>query len=302
MKLNIFSGSIVCGDRKCNANCPWCISKMTAKRTTVPQPEWDDFPIFCGLAKEFGATTMLLTGQGEPTLYPELISKYLYEMNPVGKRGRGLFKLVELQTNGIGLLNMEDQLKKWHQQGLTLICLSLAHFDSAKNQELMQAAERLEIWDTVKFLTYLGFGVRINITMVKGGVDNENKVIELVDRCREFKSVTKNKRGLQITVRDVATPTDEETRNPAVTETVKSLQVNLIEKLDRVMKFEKRAGKATELLRLPHGGVIWDWGGQNFCLNNCITSDTNREEVRQLIFFPNGTISYDWKYEAAILL
>jgi len=195
---------------------------MTAKRTTVPEPEMADFPIFCGLAKEFGATTMLITGQGEPTLYPELIEQYLYEMNPFGKRGRGLFKLIDLQTNGIGLLDKELELKKWHQQGLTTICLSLAHFDPAKNQELMQAEERLEIWDTVKYLSHLGFGVRINITMVKGGIDTVDKAVELVDRCREFKSVTKNKKGLQITVRDVATPTKAETRNQAVTDSLRT--------------------------------------------------------------------------------
>ncbi len=39
MRLNIFSGSIVCGDRKCNANCPWCISKMLARNCGWKMPE-----------------------------------------------------------------------------------------------------------------------------------------------------------------------------------------------------------------------------------------------------------------------
>ena len=53
---------------------------------------------------------------------------------------------------------------------------------------------------------------------------------------------------------------------------------------------------------LPHGAIIYDWNGQNFCLNNCITSDMNPDRIRQLIYHPNGDIAYDWKHEAAVIL
>ena len=60
--------------------------------------------------------------------------------------------------------------------------------------------------------------------------------------------------------------------------------------------------KGTRLLELPHGAVVYDVDGQNVCLNNCLTRTTDSENIRQLIFFPDGHLRYDWEYQGAILL
>jgi hypothetical protein len=53
-------------------------------------------------------------------------------------------------------------------------------------------------------------------------------------------------------------------------------------------------------MRLPHGADVYDFRGQNVCLNNCLTPP-NSEEIRQIIFFPDGHLRYDWVYEGAII-
>ncbi len=55
-------------------------------------------------------------------------------------------------------------------------------------------------------------------------------------------------------------------------------------------------------MTLMHGAVGYDVGGQNVCLTDCLTLDASNEDIRQLIFFPDGRLGYDWQYEGAVLL
>lgn len=42
--------------------------------------------------------------------------------------------------------------------------------------------------------------------------------------------------------------------------------------------------------------------GQNLCVSTCLTLDPQEPELRQIIFWPNGRLTYDWQYQGAILL
>jgi len=79
MKTNSFS--IVVGDARCNMNCPYCVSKMTCtKAPKIREPiNWARFDTACNIVESAsnGLISVLLTGKGEPLLYPDLISKYL---------------------------------------------------------------------------------------------------------------------------------------------------------------------------------------------------------------------------------
>ena len=55
-------------------------------------------------------------------------------------------------------------------------------------------------------------------------------------------------------------------------------------------------------MKLMHGATVYDVAGQNVCLSNCLTVGKTDEDIRQLIFFPDGKISYDWQHEGARLL
>ena len=48
--------------------------------------------------------------------------------------------------------------------------------------------------------------------------------------------------------------------------------------------------------------VVYDLDGQNVCLSNCLQPDRNLEEIRNLIFFPDGHLRHSWDLGGAILL
>ena len=63
--------------------------------------------------------------------------------------------------------------------------------------------------------------------------------------------------------------------------------------------------KGTKLLELERIGTIYDVDEQNVCLSlplNKNTRDTNPENARNLIFFQDGHIRYEWEMEGGILL
>ena len=103
--------SIIAGSEACNARCPFCVSKMTPScgldELKEPEVNWRNFRKACLLAKQSGVTTAMLTGKGEPTLFPGQISRYLKELM------RYEFPLIEIQTNGIMLA---QQPKKYDEK------------------------------------------------------------------------------------------------------------------------------------------------------------------------------------------
>ena len=68
----------------------------------------------------------------------------------------------------------------------------------------------------------------------------------------------------------------------------------------KISKYLEKEGD--KLMTLDHGGVVYDLNGQNICLSDCLTIKSNTEDLRQLIFFPDGHLRYDWQYRGATLL
>lgn len=96
MKISTFS--IVTGSAACNARCPFCVSHMTPPSDVElkpPEVNWRNFKKACRLAQLGGTTTVMFTGKGEPTLFPDQISDYLMVLKGYD------FPLIELQTNAI---------------------------------------------------------------------------------------------------------------------------------------------------------------------------------------------------------
>jgi len=58
----------------------------------------------------------------------------------------------------------------------------------------------------------------------------------------------------------------------------------------------------TLLLQLAHGAAVFDVKGQNVCMTDCLTLDPDPEHIRQLIFYSEGRLIYDWQYSGALLL
>jgi sulfatase maturation enzyme AslB (radical SAM superfamily) len=106
--------SLVVGNEICNARCPFCISKMTPTIDLTrkePGINWQRFSHAVALAREGNASSVMLTGKGEPTLFPQQISQYLEHLREIeGDKGYE-FPAKELQTNGI---IFEKQIHKFN--------------------------------------------------------------------------------------------------------------------------------------------------------------------------------------------
>ncbi len=287
--MRIHTLTAIVGTTACNAHCPYCVSRMTPAAGVERRPRAineRNFRIACRFAVRSGVSTLLLTGKGEPTLFPKQIAQFT-------AWGHQHFPFIELQTNGIRFLedDLDDDLRAWYDNGMTLISLSIAHPDVERNAEIFRPGHPGDFWAVSDKLRQLGFSVRINCTLVKGYVDDFRTFAVLVDGCRA--------RGIeQLTVREVARP--EHSEDPEVAGYVDAHQVAGLGR-EFQAAFKKRED-VTQLLELPHGAIVYDWAGQNVCLGNCLTETRNPEDIRQLIFFPDGHLRYSWQYEGAIIL
>ena len=303
--MKIQTLSIVAGTEVCNAHCPFCISSQTPTNgvsKALPDINVRNLHKACTLAQMSNVTTVLITGKGEPTLYPEQITQYLTELKDYN------FPFIELQTNGIMIHNNvgkkffyednsgiewnEHHLVKWYNLGLTTIIISIVHYEDDRNREiyLPHKDKYISLKNLINILHEHGFSVRLSCVGVKGYIDSAKDVSNLIQFAKDNKVN-------QLTYRAVTAP--EHTRNEDFTKWTKEHFVEK-ERLVEIHNFLKLNGHLVS--KLVHGAEVYDVFGQNFCFSNCLTLDPNNEELRQLIYFPNGSLFYDWQFTGAVLL
>ncbi len=291
MRIQTFS--VVVGSAACNARCPFCVSRMTPRysaETREPAVNWRNFEIACRFAKDSGVSTVLITGKGEPTLFPEQVTQTLERLRPFG------FPFVELQTNGIALADPRPRwagaLARWYEQGLTLVALSVVHHEVARNREIYRPGDDRypALPELVGRLHAQGLAVRLSCVLLAGQVDSPEALAGLIAFC-------KGQGVEQLTVRPVQAPAAS--LDPEVARWV-AAQAPPAELVPRLRAYLDARG--TRLMELLHGAVVYDVEGQNVCLSSCLTLDPRDERIRQLIFFPDGHLRYDWQYPGAILL
>lgn len=304
--MRIQTMSIVVGEKVCNAKCPFCISDCTPEMGLVPSIDinWRNFDIACQLAEISGVTTCLLTGKGEPTLYHNSITTYLEKL----QKYKIPFK--ELQTNGImiykGLKTLKckqqndgkwittdvDALKYWYDLGLTTICLSMVSQDSDINKKIYQPNLNngfMSVPFVVGEIKDRGLMVRLSCMLLNNYIDSPSKLENLIVFCKEM--------GVrQLTIRPITSPSNinNEKTKWIIEHTLSRNQI------DNIQNYLKTNG--TPILELAHGATVYDVGGQNVCWSTCLTTNKNAEDIRQIIYFPDGTISHSWQYSGAIFL
>lgn len=284
MKTNTFS--IVVGDQRCNANCPFCISKMTASDFS-DCVEFDEgrFNCACRIADQMRdrLLTVMLTGQGEPMLFPKQITRYLDHIN-------FRFPLIELQTNGTLVESNLDNLRRWQDEGLTLVCLSIADKSAERSNQIMGIKGDYNYWIAAQMLMDIGLNVRLNCTMTKAGTHKPEDCETIILRA--------NNAGIfQTTFREVEMPSVSLDSKVAAW-VVDYKPTGAANCLRRFLDWNG----AVELLQLPHGGRVYDYKDQNVAVSTCLTETTNSDDIRQLIWFPDGRLAYSWQYPAARLM
>ena len=286
--MKIQTLSVVVGGNKCNAKCPYCVSKMTGKSECSDKVEDINFRNFrksIQFACESGVSTTLLTGKGEPLLYPAHITAYLDAMFHH-------FPLVELQTNGILLPEMKNKkyLETWYDLGLSTISLSCVHWQDDRNKEIF-GEKYHSLKDYVEICHNNKFSVRVSCVMVKGYVDDFYKVEYFAGLCKEW--------GIeQFTVREVASSTGS--KNKEVYDWTEKHKLEDYE-MGLIDDCFNESDKSTLLLNLAHGAKVYDYDGQNISINTCLTESPDPDDIRQLIFFPDGHLKFSWVHKGAII-
>lgn len=285
--------SIVCGTAACNARCPFCVSKMTGinELGIKPQPvNWRNFEKASLMAKDGGVRSVLITGKGEPTLFPEQVTDYLKHLEP------HRFPLIDLQTNGLKIAQQPEKytpyLKDWYEHGLAFVAISVVHWLAEQNHEVYNPYQKeyIELPKLIDQIHDVGLSARFSCTMFNGGIDSADKVKEMIAYSKKL--------GVeQLTLRKMAKSDNAE--NPEITawtdnHLLKPGQVadmaGFLEKNGRLLATtEKRAN-------------IFDVDGQNVCLTDALTIEPTSNDYRQIIFFPNGRVRFDWQSNGAVLL
>ncbi len=291
MKIQTYS--IIAGSEACNARCPYCVSKMTPTGGLdykLQDINWRNFEKGCMYARDNGVSTAMITGKGEPTLFPEQITNFMHKLEP------HKFPFIELQTNGVAIgedfKKYRPHLREWYKNGMTTIAISIVHYDQEKNKQIYSPhkEEYPELETLIDNLHGEGFAVRLSCTMLEGYIDSAQEIEKLIEYARKTKTE-------QITVRPVNKP--EKSRNQEVYDWTSEHQVSE-KKIEEIKEFLENEG--TVLQDLAHGARVYDLDGQNICLTNSLTIKPESEDIRQLIFFPDGHLRYDWSHMGAMLI
>lgn len=321
MSGKIETFTIVVGSKKCNAHCPFCVSKMTGFEAVSCAPEIideDNLAKACRQAQIGEATTVLLSSKGEPTLFPEIITRYLELLLP------WKFPFIELQTNAlvIGRLARDDNsgvpgltketLMRWRKLGLNTIAISVVSERNKDNAQIY-SPDYPDLATTIKFLHSLHFTVRLSVMMLKTFVCTIGRVKDVLQFCRDNKVE-------QVTVRPIRKP-KKVTHNDKASDFVTKFGLEHDREMEIYRYFSNtptifvrfmdlmssRFGplpypKRTKLRTLSHGAVVMDIDGQNLCLTDCLNETGEDANIRTLIFYSSGLLTYRWDYEGAIIL
>jgi len=236
-------------------------------------------------AEKAGVTTILITGKGEPTLAPRQITDYL---NYIKERE---FPFIELQSNMLRARELRDEgyLSNWYEKGLNTVCISIVHYDNQKNSEIYTPGKDYpDLSETIGLLHEKGFTVRLSCVGVQGYIDTYEKLQELTAFAKE--------NGVE-QVSYCPMTNSGNTQNSKVSGWINKNSLKFYVEIVNTVRC-----RGTILLNLVHGAQVFDLDGQNLCLKNCLTRDPLEETVRQLIFFPDGKLTYDWEYEGARIL
>lgn len=300
--------TIVAGTMACNATCPDCVSQMTTgdsarKILNFTGVDWENLRIAANIAIGGGATTVLFTGKGEPTLYPDQLNEYLKFFSC-----QEFYQLavMEIQTNG--LLFQEEEftaeeggwLKRWYENGLRVISISIVDVADEKNRQFLVSDKGSypSLAKTLKILHGFGYTVRLNVTMMQPFINSVNGIERVVEFCLKNEVEQLSLRP----VRRPAVPNSGSEKAKSVFAWVKENELTSHQEKE-IAEFFVKSPNARLLRNLVHGARVYDYRGQNLCLTDCLTSVPEKgDEVRQLIFYSGGLIAYDWQSPAANII
>jgi molybdenum cofactor biosynthesis enzyme MoaA len=281
----------------CNAGCKFCSNEITftpAGRFLT----WGerlarirDFALISGVDK------VAYTG-GEPTLNPQALFNLATAMNPGFKKAR-------LHTNGFGLFRHVDTaagrrelLPALIDAGLTGASVSVAHFDTATNKEIMRLPKS---WDgmsadalhSVAGLMSQRFSPRLSCVMTAEGVNDVASIFEYMRWGRElgfrrfiFRTCSQIQEGYK-------KDTSFTAFNDGNRMSVEQLAAQLARYGDIELAFRQRKSDSKV--------DVYRWGDMVFDVDESSEEEDPDGKIRRLIMMPNGAAYTSWIDPLAVL-
>lgn len=281
----IYSVSALVGNGACNANCSFCAGKYLRPQAKENSNYYKNLEASIKLSARYGGWSLSLTGSGEPTCDPDSLTKALEVYQKCAKEG-AYFPNVNLFTNGILLADdsfCKNYLKSWKEKGLTNIAVSI-HSENEEEQARaynLKSYPRLE--KIIENVRESGLGIRGTLLLRKNGVDDSEKYEKSVN--------TLIKKGFDnLTSWPVGNPNG--TRNEYTPSRF------------GVFGIKRWLHKNAKLCHGHEwGGGVYDYKGNILRITDYVTKhDPNKDFVRQLVVFQDGTVAYSWIKEGALCM
>lgn len=274
----IYSVSALVGSGKCNGNCPFCAGRYLRREAGDNPLYWKNFESAIKLSARYGGWSLSLTSSGEPTCDPEAVTKALQIYQKCAREG-AYFPNVNLFTNGILFADpgfCDKWLFRWKELGLTNVAVSIHSVDRAEQARAYGLKEYPQFGLIFRNILLSGVGLRATLLLRRGGVENSKTYAAAVDKLAFGYGVD------NITSWPVGNP--DGTRNEYTPSRLGLLGIRWW--LSRNAK-------------LCHGhvwgGGVYDWRGNILRLTDYVTRhDPNKDFVRQLVVFQDGTVAYSW--------
>ena len=270
----IYSVSVVIGSEACPASCAACGGKRLAHptrsdalRTIIPAAR---------LALSYGAWTLSITGQGEPTLDTEQITELLTKL----KENNLQFPFVNLFSNCIPLNTHPEKydklLRQWRDLGLTSVVLSIhSVYDDTNKRAYGSPDHMCSRQHTLNQIKETGLTPRVTLLLQRGYVDDaQTYKYALQVLCGEgIRMVTSWPIVDYDGSRIQATPSRLG---------LAGIKWWLIRNTEPVMGH-------------VWGGMVRAYQGMNVRITDYVTDHKQTSNfLRQLVVLPDGTVSYSW--------
>lgn len=282
----IYSVSALVGSGACNGNCEFCSGKYLRPQASDTPLYWKNYEAAIKLSARYGGWSLSLTSSGEPTCDPKAVTKALEIYQKCAREG-AYFPNVNLFTNGI-LFGSADfcewWLPLWKRLGLTNVAVSIHSTDVAKQAAAYRLRHYPEFNVIFENIRKHGVGLRCTLLLRRGEVDNATRYQAAIETLINSYHVD------NVTSWPVSKP--DGTRNEFTPSRLGMLSIRL---------WLRRHTK------LCHGhvwgGGVYDYRGNILRLTDYVTKhDPNKDFVRQLVVFQDGTVAYSWIREGALCM
>ncbi|MBN1524075.1 MAG: radical SAM protein [Spirochaetales bacterium] len=293
--MNIHSMSISIpaqpGTLLCNAACPFCISRLTgsAQKWHTGLINWTTrFERACAFCKSNGVNTLMITGKGEPFINLE-------DTATACSIGSDFFSIIEVQTNGS--LCTEQTMARLMHRGLTTLAVSISHPDPEENARLIHLPKPVDLQKIAYHAYHLGLVVRLSYNLSKAWNGKGKTTLDWI------KEILNNRDQLvhQFTFRIIDLPPlhmREEHQN-----IISWIQENRLpdEELEEIHNYIRKSG--TFIRSLNWGASIYDVNGFSVAIVECLQKPTGRDDdIRSVIFMPDGHVYSSWELTGSILM